>query len=174
MSLPYEGDSSDPNVAGIIGKNTAGGIGVKGTGGPAGFFEGDVAVTRNITAQDIVLAGQISVGSTPNPGTVVVNDSQGNAGVKLNGGTVGGSISVAGTATIGDTLSVTGKVSALSDLTIAGNVGIGTTTPVEPLDVKVAPNCHFGAFINTPGAVSIGAFNDGFTAWQPLSVNAGG
>lgn len=40
--------------------------------------------------------------------------------------------------------------------------------------MKVAPNYHFGAFINTPGAVSIGAFNDGFTAWQPLSANAGG
>src|SRR5271165_3353093 len=141
MSLPYEGDSSDPNVAGIIGKNTAGGIGVKGTGGPAGFFEGDVAVTGNITAQDIILAGQISVGSTPNPGTVVVNDSQGNAGVKLNGGTVGGSISVAGTATIGDTLSVTGKVSALGDLTVAGKLtaaslagngaGLSNVTPAD-------------------------------------------
>jgi hypothetical protein len=135
MSLPYEGDSSDPNVAGIIGKNTAGGIGVSGTGGPAGFFEGDVAVTGNITAQDIILANQISVGSTPNPGAVVVNDSQGHAGVKLNGGTVGGSISVLGTATIGDTLSVTGKVSALGDLTIAGNVGIGTINPQHRLQI---------------------------------------
>jgi hypothetical protein len=122
VSLPYEGDSSDPNIAGIIGKNSAGGIGVSGIGDPAGFFQGDVAVTGNVTAQDIILAGQISVGSTPNPGAVVVNDSQGNAGVKLNGGTVGGSISVAGTATIGDTLSVTGKVSAFGDLAVAGKL----------------------------------------------------
>ena len=59
MSLPYEGDSADQNVPGISGKNSAGGIGVSGqsTGGVAGFFDGEVAVTRNITAQDILLAG---------------------------------------------------------------------------------------------------------------------
>jgi microcystin-dependent protein len=59
MSLPYEGDSANQNVPGISGKNSAGGIGVSGqsTGGVAGFFDGEVAVTRNITAQDILLAG---------------------------------------------------------------------------------------------------------------------
>src|SRR5271166_3123829 len=143
MSLPYEGDSSDQNVPGITGINTAGGTAVLGqsTGGVAGSFLGDVAVTGNITAQDIVLAGQINVGLTPNPGAVVVNDSHGNAGVKLDGGTLGGSISVAGTATIGDTLSVTGKVSALGDLTVAGKLtatslagdgaGLNNVTPAD-------------------------------------------
>jgi len=59
MSIPYQGDSDRPDVPGITGKNSAGGIGVRGesTGGVAGFFDGDVAVTRNITVQDILLEG---------------------------------------------------------------------------------------------------------------------
>jgi len=55
-----------------------------------------------------------------------------------------------------------------------GNVGIGTTSPVAPLDVQISSNYHFGAFVSTPGAASIGAFNNGFTGWQPLSINPGG
>jgi hypothetical protein len=94
MSLPYEGDSSDPNVPGIAGINSAGGVGVSGQskaggigvqgksdGGVAGSFEGDVGVTGSLTAQNMVL---------------------------------GGSLSVAGTATIGGTLGVTGQLTATS------------------------------------------------------------
>jgi len=55
-----------------------------------------------------------------------------------------------------------------------GNVGIGTTSPWALLDVQVAPGYNFGAFNNTAGAASIGAFNNGFTAWEPLSINPGG
>jgi microcystin-dependent protein len=66
---PKEGLSTNPHQPGIIGNNSAGGIGLKGqstggigvrgesTGGVAGFFDGDVTVTRNITVQDILLAG---------------------------------------------------------------------------------------------------------------------
>ena len=53
-----------------------------------------------------------------------------------------------------------------------GKVGIGTTAPAVTLDVKVSPNWHFGAF--EFGAASIGAFSDGFSGWQPLSINPGG
>jgi hypothetical protein len=56
----------------------------------------------------------------------------------------------------------------------SGNVGIGTAIPLEPLDVRIAPNLHFGVFSHTANAASIGAFNDGFTAWHSLSINPGG
>ena len=36
MSVPYEGNSTDPNVPGLTGKNTAGGFGVRGDS-PNGF-----------------------------------------------------------------------------------------------------------------------------------------
>ncbi len=39
MSSPYDGLSTDPNVAGVLGENTAGGPGVSGRGTPAGDFQ---------------------------------------------------------------------------------------------------------------------------------------
>jgi hypothetical protein len=57
-----------------------------------------------------------------------------------------------------------------------GYVGIGTTTPLAPLDVKVATNQHVqilpntnGAYPNTVGIVSI---NDANTAYTPLGFYA--
>jgi len=75
-----------------------------------------------ILASQVTCPNKLSVGSAHSPGAVVVNDSQGNAVVKLDGGSAGGSVSVAGAATIGDTLSVTGTVSSLGDLMVAGKL----------------------------------------------------
>jgi len=52
-----------------------------------------------------------------------------------------------------------------------GNVGIGTASPLTKLDVVVSANYHFGVIFNTPNATTIGAFTDGFSGWQPLSIN---
>jgi hypothetical protein len=127
MSLPYEGDSADPSVPGITGTNSAGGVGVSGRsiaggigvqgksdGGVAGSFEGDVGVTGSLTAQNIVLGGSLSVAGAA---------SIGNA-LSVTGNLTGGSLGVAGTATIDGTLGVKGEV------------GVGTSTPMEKLQIE--------------------------------------
>jgi hypothetical protein len=57
-----------------------------------------------------------------------------------------------------------------------GNVGIGTTIPIAPLDIKLATNQHVqflpnvnGAFNGTPGIVSV---NDAGTAYTSLGFYA--
>jgi len=51
-----------------------------------------------------------------------------------------------------------------------GYVGIGTTTPVEPFQVKLSgSNNNFGVFASTL-PVAIGAYNDVFNAWGSLQV----
>lgn len=55
----------------------------------------------------------------------------------------------------------------------SGNVGIGTTSPLEPLDVKVAANTHIGLF-TSGGTAGIGGFSDGFVGWQNITINTGG
>ena len=68
------GWSKTPHHGGVVGVNTAGGVGVYGEGRIAGFFKGDVEVTGDIRltnadcAEDFDVAGAVTV----EPGTVMV------------------------------------------------------------------------------------------------------
>ncbi len=75
------GHSAGANGRGVVGINSSSGIGVLGQSstGQAGYFLGDVTVTGNITAHDILLPGSdcaeyfdAATGEQLDPGTVVV------------------------------------------------------------------------------------------------------
>lgn len=50
-----------------------------------------------------------------------------------------------------------------------GFVGIGTSAPAGPLDVKIATNKHIG-FVNWNNMPTLAAFNDGLAAWDSLVI----
>jgi hypothetical protein len=80
-----QGVSQSSQNAGVSARNTAGGYGVWSQAKTAGYFDGDVTVTRNLTVNiDIVLAGgdfaeDFTVGTIEcvEPGTVMVLDENG-------------------------------------------------------------------------------------------------
>jgi hypothetical protein len=73
------GWSKTPHHGGVVGVNTAGGVGVYGEGRIAGFFKGDVEVTGDIRltnadcAEDFDVSGVVTV----EPGTVMVLGHEG-------------------------------------------------------------------------------------------------
>lgn len=68
------GWSKNPNHGGVVGINTAGGVGVFGEGRIAGFFKGDVEVTGDIRLINADCAEDFKIGSDVpvEPGTVMV------------------------------------------------------------------------------------------------------
>ncbi len=80
------GISHSSQHAGVSGTNDAGGPGVWAisTGGPAGYFLGDVVVTGNVRAFDVTLSGadfaeefDVAATAEAEPGTVMVLDQHG-------------------------------------------------------------------------------------------------
>jgi hypothetical protein len=105
MSQPYEGDSSTQNIAGIIGRNTAGGDGVFGSGtsggrGVVGVSDSHTGVEGNSNS-GVALFGSSSTGegvhgvshSPGAPAVIGINDNTG-PGVR---GVSSGSDGVSGT-----------------------------------------------------------------------------
>jgi hypothetical protein len=80
-----EGESWSPLHAGVAGQNDAGGPGIWGSSsGNAGQFEGNVLVTGDLTAKDVILSGADCAEEFDGPqteiieaGSVVVFDSRG-------------------------------------------------------------------------------------------------
>ena len=70
------GWSKNPNHGGVVGVNTAGGVGVYGEGRVAGFFKGDVEVTGDIRLINADCAEDFDIADTDliEPGTVMVLD----------------------------------------------------------------------------------------------------
>jgi hypothetical protein len=165
MQSTLEGDSTDPNTAGVTGTNSAGGVGV------AGISDSGDGVRAFSTS-----GNGLSAFTTSGNNTAVFGENTGQGGVGVTGISESGD-GVRAVSTSGNGLSAftsSGGVAVFGSNTGTGAAVVGTCNPGSALTndavVGILPAEAFGSAIHGIGGTNAGLFDGHVQINGPLDV----